>query len=229
MKVIGMADDRIQANSEFANQAASNSANHNKESAASVNRENIARDSKLEPSGDSANRTSGSSAGPRSADGLSRLKRYSSQNRQNTAIGGYAVSSSRSTGSRPNQRLGDNRSEAPNKTLAGDKAADSRGKSDADRESKASQQQQQSAASGKKTQQAAGEKRELAEDEYYAKPLGARILFWILRKSLVPIIMIVMLFAGLYIGYTVLGHQPKDEVFEWPTWRHLYDLIFEGM
>ncbi|WP_042170149.1 DNA-directed RNA polymerase subunit beta [Paenibacillus gorillae] len=55
---------------------------------------------------------------------------------------------------------------------------------------------------------------------------GARITLWLLRKSIVPIIMVIMLVAGLYIGYTVLGKQPGDEVFSWGTWQHMYDLVF---
>lgn len=55
---------------------------------------------------------------------------------------------------------------------------------------------------------------------------GARITLWILRRSIVPLIMVIMLVAGLYIGYTVLGKQPGSEVFQWATWQHLYDLIF---
>ncbi|MDQ0113628.1 DNA-directed RNA polymerase subunit beta [Paenibacillus harenae] len=55
---------------------------------------------------------------------------------------------------------------------------------------------------------------------------GANIAFWILRKSIVPVIMVIMLIAGLYAGYVVLGNGPGDEVFSWSTWQHLYDLVF---
>ncbi|GLX70157.1 DNA-directed RNA polymerase subunit beta [Paenibacillus glycanilyticus] len=55
---------------------------------------------------------------------------------------------------------------------------------------------------------------------------GARIALWILRKSLVPVIMVIMLLAGLYIGYAVIGKQPGGEVFHWSTWQHMYDLVF---
>ncbi|MGO4538708.1 DNA-directed RNA polymerase subunit beta [Paenibacillus sp. 2TAB19] len=55
---------------------------------------------------------------------------------------------------------------------------------------------------------------------------GANIALWILRKSIVPVIMVIMLIAGLYAGYVVLGKQPEDEVFSWSTWQHLYDLVF---
>lgn len=53
-----------------------------------------------------------------------------------------------------------------------------------------------------------------------------RTVFWILRKLIAPIIMIIMLAAGLYIGYVVIADQPSDEVFKFETWKHLWDLIF---
>ena len=57
-------------------------------------------------------------------------------------------------------------------------------------------------------------------------PLWARMLFWIFRKSIAPLIMIVMLLAGLYIGYVIMGDQPKEEAFQFSTYKHLWDLIF---
>ncbi|MHA7967128.1 DNA-directed RNA polymerase subunit beta [Paenibacillus sp. CAU 1782] len=65
------------------------------------------------------------------------------------------------------------------------------------------------------------------EDEEEKRfPIWARVAFWLFRKSIVPVIMVVMLLAGLYIGYVYLGKSSKDDVFEWSTWQHLYDLIF---
>ncbi|WP_173275169.1 DNA-directed RNA polymerase subunit beta [Paenibacillus sp. NEAU-GSW1] len=64
------------------------------------------------------------------------------------------------------------------------------------------------------------------EESHKQRPLGVRIMFWLLRKSIVPFIMLIMLVAGLYVGYTVLGKQPGDEVFKWSTWQHMYDLVF---
>ncbi|MCA0757515.1 DNA-directed RNA polymerase subunit beta [Paenibacillus sp. N4] len=58
------------------------------------------------------------------------------------------------------------------------------------------------------------------------RPKWANVLLWILRRSIVPLIMIIMLIAGLYAGYVVIGHGPTGDVFSWSTWRHLYDLIF---
>ena len=57
-------------------------------------------------------------------------------------------------------------------------------------------------------------------------PWWINSIFWILRKCIAPIIMIVMLLAGLYIGYVIVGGQDKGEVFEWATWKHMWDLIF---
>lgn len=64
------------------------------------------------------------------------------------------------------------------------------------------------------------------EEDESRLPKWARVTLWILRKSIVPIIMIVMLIIGLYGGYVFLGDGPKGDVFKWETWRHLYDLIF---
>ncbi|WP_424766629.1 DNA-directed RNA polymerase subunit beta [Paenibacillus sp. sgz302251] len=58
------------------------------------------------------------------------------------------------------------------------------------------------------------------------RPKGVRVLLWILRKSIVPLIMLIMLISGLYVGYVVIGNQPENDVFNWSTWRHLYDLVF---
>ncbi|MBH5320591.1 DNA-directed RNA polymerase subunit beta [Paenibacillus sp. GSMTC-2017] len=64
------------------------------------------------------------------------------------------------------------------------------------------------------------------DEEQHRFPTWVRVMFWILRKSIVPIIMLIMLVIGLYIGFVVVGKGPKDEVFDWATWRHLYDLVF---
>lgn len=64
------------------------------------------------------------------------------------------------------------------------------------------------------------------DEEESRLPKWARVTLWLLRKSIVPIIMVVMLIVGLYAGYVYLGDGPKGDVFKWETWRHLYDLIF---
>ncbi len=53
-----------------------------------------------------------------------------------------------------------------------------------------------------------------------------RALLWTLRKSIVPALFVVALIGGLYVGYTVLGKKPGEDVFEWHTWKHMYDLVF---
>lgn len=58
------------------------------------------------------------------------------------------------------------------------------------------------------------------------KPLPVRILLFLLRKSIVPLILIVALIAGMYAGYVVLGKGSETDVLEWETWKHMYDLIF---
>ncbi|WP_165861435.1 DNA-directed RNA polymerase subunit beta [Paenibacillus paeoniae] len=70
------------------------------------------------------------------------------------------------------------------------------------------------------------EKLDEQDEQEYRFPKWARIAFWVLRKSIVPIIMVVMLIVGLYVGFVYLGDGSKSDVFEWTTWRHLYDLVF---
>lgn len=53
-----------------------------------------------------------------------------------------------------------------------------------------------------------------------------RVFLWLLRKSIVPLLCLIAIIGGLYIGFTVVGKQPGSEVFEWSTWRHMYDLVF---
>lgn len=73
---------------------------------------------------------------------------------------------------------------------------------------------------------AVSEEHDDEEEDENRLPKWARITLWLLRKSIVPIIMVVMLIIGLYGGYVYLGDGPKGDVFKWETWRHLYDLIF---
>ncbi len=53
-----------------------------------------------------------------------------------------------------------------------------------------------------------------------------RALLWTLRKSIVPILCVLALLCGMYIGYAKLGHRPGEEVFDVATWKHMYDLVF---
>lgn len=45
-------------------------------------------------------------------------------------------------------------------------------------------------------------------------------------RIMVPVLMVLALFGGMTFGYVVLGKQELSEVFEWSTWKHVYDLIF---
>ncbi|QKS48857.1 DNA-directed RNA polymerase subunit beta (plasmid) [Paenibacillus cellulosilyticus] len=50
----------------------------------------------------------------------------------------------------------------------------------------------------------------------------------VLRWFVVPVLLFWAIVAGMYVGYTVLGHQPKGEVFQLETWKHVYDLMFSN-
>lgn len=58
------------------------------------------------------------------------------------------------------------------------------------------------------------------------KPRWLKVVLKTFRLLTVPAICIVALWSGLYIGYTVIGEQPPDDVWDWYTWRRLYDLVF---
>ncbi|WP_127569001.1 DNA-directed RNA polymerase subunit beta [Paenibacillus xylaniclasticus] len=48
----------------------------------------------------------------------------------------------------------------------------------------------------------------------------------LLRMTIVPILLLCSVVAGLYVGYSVFGNQSGAEVYQVKTWRHLYDLMF---
>ncbi|MFC3799790.1 DNA-directed RNA polymerase subunit beta [Cohnella sp. GCM10012308] len=54
------------------------------------------------------------------------------------------------------------------------------------------------------------------------------IVWTSVKVLLIPVFCILALLAGLGIGYAVLGKQDWSDVFDWNTWKHMYDLIFEG-
>jgi len=58
------------------------------------------------------------------------------------------------------------------------------------------------------------------------KPLWARIAIAIIKWIRVPVLSVLAVFIGLWIGYSKLGHQPPSEILQWSTWKHLYDLVF---
>jgi len=42
----------------------------------------------------------------------------------------------------------------------------------------------------------------------------------------IPMLFLICLYIGLYIGYVKLGEQPAEEIWQWSTWKHVYDLVF---
>jgi len=42
----------------------------------------------------------------------------------------------------------------------------------------------------------------------------------------IPMLFLICLYIGLYIGYVKLGEQPASEIWQWSTWKHVYDLVF---
>jgi len=59
-----------------------------------------------------------------------------------------------------------------------------------------------------------------------ARPRWMKTTGALLKYLGIPLLFIVCLYVGLYIGYVKLGDQPAHEIFDWSTWRHVYDLVF---
>jgi hypothetical protein len=47
------------------------------------------------------------------------------------------------------------------------------------------------------------------------------------KLLLVPFLLFFSLVIGLVIGYSVIGNKPVSEVFDFHTYKHMYDLIFQ--
>jgi hypothetical protein len=58
------------------------------------------------------------------------------------------------------------------------------------------------------------------------KPAWVRLTIRVLRATIIPILCVAALLAGLFIGYVRLGGGNMAEVFDYHTWKHLYDLVF---
>lgn len=54
------------------------------------------------------------------------------------------------------------------------------------------------------------------------------VVYRIFRVLLVPALCLAALFVGLTIGYSTIGGGDAADVFKFSTWKHLYDLVFEG-
>ncbi|AHD03956.1 hypothetical protein ERIC2_c00760 [Paenibacillus larvae subsp. larvae DSM 25430] len=64
------------------------------------------------------------------------------------------------------------------------------------------------------------------------KPAGqrstaSRIAVKTLKILRIPLLCILVLFIGLWIGYSVIGKQPASEIFHIGTWKHIFDLIYQ--
>jgi len=56
-----------------------------------------------------------------------------------------------------------------------------------------------------------------------------RRISWVrtlLRFLLVPVLCIVAVMVGLFIGYVVIGGRDSSEIWLIETWKHVYDLVF---
>lgn len=59
-----------------------------------------------------------------------------------------------------------------------------------------------------------------------SSPRWVKITRRVLVYAGIPLLFLVCLYIGLYIGYVKLGEQPAGEIWQWSTWRHMYDLVF---
>ena len=57
-------------------------------------------------------------------------------------------------------------------------------------------------------------------------PPWLRAALKVLRTLLVPILCVIALYIGLYVGYAVFGNEAPADIWKFETWKHLYDLIF---
>lgn len=48
---------------------------------------------------------------------------------------------------------------------------------------------------------------------------------WLMVYSF-PFVLLFCFVLGLAVGYSVLGNSPVEEVFDWATWKHVWDLVF---
>jgi hypothetical protein len=58
------------------------------------------------------------------------------------------------------------------------------------------------------------------------RPVWLRILLTTGRILLVPVLCLVALYLGLRIGYVHFGEQSPEDIWDFRTWKHLYDLVF---
>lgn len=68
------------------------------------------------------------------------------------------------------------------------------------------------------------EEGQLTEDK---KPVRRKRSKWtIIQWFLIPLLLLLALGGGMAAGYVILGKKELSDVFQWSTWRHVYDLVF---
>ena len=53
-----------------------------------------------------------------------------------------------------------------------------------------------------------------------------RLVWIIIQIFLIPLLLAGALGGGMVAGYVILGNGNLQEVLEWSTWQHVYDLVF---
>jgi hypothetical protein len=53
-----------------------------------------------------------------------------------------------------------------------------------------------------------------------------RIVWMTVKVLIIPVLCLIALIFGMAVGYAVLGGKPVSQVFDWNTWKHMYDLVF---
>lgn len=72
---------------------------------------------------------------------------------------------------------------------------------------------------------AAPKKKPQTERENPPKRRGVRA-WTIIQIFLIPMLLAGALGGGMVAGYVILGNGNLQEVLEWSTWQHVYDLVF---
>jgi len=52
------------------------------------------------------------------------------------------------------------------------------------------------------------------------------VIWTIVKVMIIPVLCVMALILGMVVGYAILGGRPVSEVFEWNTWKHMYDLVY---
>jgi hypothetical protein len=69
--------------------------------------------------------------------------------------------------------------------------------------------------------------RQKQEAEHKERRTGKAWTVTAAKLLLVPFLLFFSLVIGLVIGYSVIGNKPVSEVFDFHTYKHMYDLIFQ--